>query len=439
MTFMDRYHVFVHDVSAIFGYDYNDATPDWVHPFIHIILILTPALLITAGGYLVLRGLLGFWRRQSAPAIQFQPIRGLDAGLFASVLRYSKRQQAIMVMISLIAMPILYLTLELPKQIVNNALDGPRFPINVYGWDMDQLSLLLLLCGLYLLAIILNGLNKYILNVFNGYVAERFLRRFRLLVYRQWRRDPNSTDKSEIVPILAQEVEPIGGFAADVLTLPILQGGTLATILLFMFIQDPVLGAAALTVLPIQLVLLPRLQRRVNVLSRTRIKEVRQLGRHLSDQLRARQAESGGLGPASASFRELERVRRRIFRLKFFIKALNNFLTALTPFLFYSLGGYFVIEGRITLGALVAVLAAHKDFSAPLKELFRYYQTLEDTKIRYQEITNFFRKKEQFSQPEERRSPPVDPVPTMSQFVNRRGQHYTAGTLGPRRNFKEGI
>ena len=85
-------------------------------------------------------------------------------------------------------------------------------------------------------------------------------------------------------------------------------------------------------------------------------------------------------------------MRRRIFILKFFIKALNNFLTALTPFLFYSLGGYFVIEGRISLGALVAVLAAHKDFSAPLKELFRYYQTLEDTRIRYHEITMFFSK-----------------------------------------------
>ena len=94
----------------------------------------------------------------------------------------------------------------------------------------------------------------------------------------------------------------------------------------------------------------------------------------------------------STSFRELERVRRKIFRLKFFIKALNNFLTALTPFLFYSLGGYFVIEGRITLGALVAVLAAHKDFSAPLKELFNYYQTLEDTRIRYQEIMAFLSK-----------------------------------------------
>ena len=275
-----------------------------------------------------------------------------------------------MILLSLIALPILYLTLELPKQIVNNALDSKRFPVEFLGRDVDQVTFLMLLSGLYLLAIMLIGINKYVLNVFKGYVAERFLRRFRLFVYRQWRNDPVARDKSEIVPILAQEVEPVGGFAADVLTLPILQGGTLATILLFMFIQDPVLGAAALTVLPVQLVLLPKLQRRVNVLSRTRIQEVRQLGRELSDQLRDRQHGLSGLGATNASFRELEHVRRRIFKLKFRIKALNNFLAAITPFLFYSLGGYFVIEGRISLGALIAVLAAHKEFSAPPEGAF---------------------------------------------------------------------
>ena len=392
MSVLDRYHVFVHSVSSAIGYDYHDATPDWVHPFIHLILVFAPTLLVGVGTYLIVRGLRNFWNRQRVVSPQINPIRGLDTGLLCSVLRYSRKQQTLMILLSLIALPILYLTLELPKQIVNNALNSERFPIDVFGRDVDQVTYLMLLSGLYLLAIILIGINKYVLNVFKGYVAERFLRRVRLFVYRQWRNDSVARNKSEIVPILAQEVEPVGGFAADVLTLPILQGGTLATILLFMFIQDPVLGAAALTVLPIQLVLLPKLQRRVNVLSRSRIQEVRQLGRELSDQLRDWQQDQSGLGPTSASFRELEHVRRRIFKLKFFIKALNNFLTALTPFLFYSLGGYFVIEGRISLGALVAVLAAHKDFSAPLKELFRYYQTLEDTRIRYQEITMFFSK-----------------------------------------------
>lgn len=389
VSFWEHYHLFVHSMSAVFGYDYGDSTPDWVHPFIHLIVVLGPALLFSVGTYLIIKNMLKFKGRKKISEPPPELIRGLDSALFYSVLRHSKKQQILMIALSLIAMPILYLTLELPKQIVNNALDSDRFPVVFFGYEFDQVTFLLILCGLYLLAIVLSGLNKYALNVFKGYVSERFLRRFRLLVFRQWRNDPNSRDQSEIVPILAQEVEPVGGFAADALTLPILQGGTLATILLFMFIQDAVLGAAALTVLPIQLVLLPKLQRRVNVLSRIRIGEVRQLGRHLSDQLRSSDTSSW-LAPTSASFRELENVRRRIFILKFFIKALNNFLTALTPFLFYSLGGYFVIEGRISLGALVAVLAAHKDFSAPLKELFRYYQTLEDTRIRYQEIITFF-------------------------------------------------
>lgn len=390
MTLLDRYHDLLHDFTAFVGYQYDETAPDWIHPFIHVIFVLVPAMLVSVVVYLIITGILGRLSRKNVYVPQPQLVRGLDTSLFKTVLQYTRKQQVLMTLLSLVAMPILYVTLELPKQIVNNALNAERFPLEFLGYRFDQVTLLMVLSGLYLTAISLNGLNKYVLNVFKGYVAERFLRRFRLLVYRQWRSDVEAQKQSEIIPILAQEVEPVGGVAADVITLPILQGGTLLTILLFMFMQDPVLGAAALTVLPIQLILLPKLQRRVNILSRKRIKEVRLLGKQLSDQLSAGQCDLSGFAQAGKNFRELEVVRRQIFRLKFFIKALNNFLTAITPFLFYSLGGYFVIEGRISLGALVAVLAAHKDFSAPLKELFRYYQTLEDTRIRYHEITLFF-------------------------------------------------
>ncbi len=391
MSLIDRYHAFVHHVSAAVGYDYGDASPDWVHPIVHLVLVIAPTFLIFAVLSFSTRALIKIWRRPRYVVKQPEYVRGLDLSILATVLRYTKRRQVVMILLSLVAMPILYLTLELPKQIVNNALDSSHFPVSVLGWTLNQFEFLMALSALYLLAISLNGLNKYTLNVMKGYVAESFLRRFRLLAYRQWRRDPTASEKSEIVPILSLEVEPIGGFAADVLTLPIMQGGTLFTILAFMFVQDPILGAAALAVLPIQLILLPKLQRRVNRLSRIRIQEMRRLGRELSHQLHTEQAAASAFSQICSSFIELEKIRRRIFNLKFFIKALNNFLTALTPFFFYSLGGYFVMQDRISLGALVAVLAAHKDFSAPLKELFRYYQMLEDTRVRYAEITNFLR------------------------------------------------
>jgi len=109
-------------------------------------------LLITAGRYLVLAGFWGFWRDRAHPQFSFQPIRGLDAGLFFQRpwKVTSKRQQANHGHDQLDCYGrILYLTLELPKQIVNNALDGAAFSINVL-WlgHLDQLSLLLLLCGL---------------------------------------------------------------------------------------------------------------------------------------------------------------------------------------------------------------------------------------------------------------------------------------------------
>ncbi|MBY6059661.1 hypothetical protein KUV33_25040, partial [Leisingera daeponensis] len=37
----------------------------------------------------------------------------------------------------------------------------------------------------------------------------------------------------------------------------------------------------------------------------------------------------------------------------------------------------------------VAMLSAHKEFSSPLKDLFRFYQQSEDVRIRYQEIRAF--------------------------------------------------
>jgi len=43
---------------------------------------------------------------------------------------------------------------------------------------------------------------------------------------------------------------------------------------------------------------------------------------------------------------------------------LNNFIGQLTPFFFYLIGGYLVIQGDISFGSLVAVLSAYKDLNA---------------------------------------------------------------------------
>ena len=391
---LDSYHTLIHSISHFLGHQYNDGAPSWLHLVLHVVMLFAPMLLLSVIGVWVVRKLVSLVRHKFVGPTDV-PIRiasGMESSVFKYIYRSSRNQQFILVFASLLAMPILYGTLELPKQIINNALDPQKFPIVILSIEFTQIELLIALCSLYLVAISINGFHKYWLNVFKGKVAERFLRRLRLLIYRRWRISHRDQQTTDIIPIVVQEVEPIGGFASDLFALPIFQGGTLFTILLFMFVQEPVLGLAAIAILPIQLILLPRLQRRLNALTRLRIYEVRELGSELGVQTGFVSNQKQAIHQISSRLKRIEQVRQDIHRMKFFIKVLNNFLTALTPFFFYALGGYFVIEGRITLGALVAVLAAHKDFSSPLKELFRYYQSLEDVRIRYAEVMRYLKR-----------------------------------------------
>lgn len=388
---IDQRHEIMHNVAHFIGHQIGPDIPMWMHPVLHVVLVWAPvAFLVVAVviAYRIIRATLARHKKQeNAPGLG--PVPGLDSGIYRFVLRFSRFDQLILMTVGLFALPVLYATLELPKKIINNALSTESIPTEAVDAGLASTSYLFILCALYLISISVNGALKYWINVRKGQVGERVLRRLRLTIYRQWRRGDGPERRSEVIPLIAQEVEPVGGFAADAFALPVFQGGTFLTILVFMFVQDPVLGAAAITLLPVQLAIIPRLQKRVNELARRRVAEVRALGGGLGDEITARSQTGKQIQEVGSRLRRIEDIRRNLHRSKYLLKSLNNFLTALTPFFFYSIGGYLVIEDRLSLGALVAVLAAYKDFSAPLKELFRYYQTAEDVRVRYGEVLGF--------------------------------------------------
>lgn len=388
---MIRYHDLLHRIGGLIGHDIPIDAPDWLHAILHVILIWAPLALVGVlglriGGRLANRGRRAMERaaRRGAP-VDAHP---LPTSVFRYVIGHTRGDQLRLIALGLVSLPVLYATLELPKLIVNGAIDAPEHTTVLFGYDLDQTAHLFVLSGTYLLVLLVNGVLKFVLNVYKGRVAERLLRRLRLTVLRLWRRRKGA-GRTEIIPLISQEVEPIGGFAADALALPVFQGGTFATILLFMFVQDPYLGAAALVLLPVQIALIPKLQRRLNRHARTRMLIVRRLAKELGERSAEEEGDTEAARRVGTTLKDLEAVRLRIHWIKFFMKALNNFLTSMTPFFFYSIGGYLVIQGQLSLGALVAVLAAYKDFSAPLKEMFRYYQSREDVRIRFEEVRLF--------------------------------------------------
>ena len=161
-------------------------------------------------------------------------------------------------------------------------------------------------------------------------------------------------------------------------------------------VQDPILGAAAIALYPFQIYVIPKLQRRVNELGKQRVQNVRWLSDHLGEsvsgvaELHAHDTARYELSRFAARLGQIYWIRYDIYRRKFFIKFMNNFIDKLTPFFFFSIGGWLVIEGGLSLGALVAVLAAYKDLAAPWKEMLTWYQQKEDVRIKYGQVIEQF-------------------------------------------------
>lgn len=417
----DLVHRILSSVVEFLGYHLGTELPMWLHPVLHLILIWAPLALllviVVKGVSLARKGLL----RARAP----RSVRPSGFGVEPSVVRYilqrSARSQLGMMALGLATMPVLYATFELPKEIINNAIDSNHFPIAIGSLNLVQVDYLIALSILFLLAHLLSSSLKYVLNVYKGRVGERVTRHLRLVIYARWRRGAGGAKRSEVLPLIAQEAEPVGGFAAEAFALPAFQGGTFVTIMVFMFVQDPILGAAAVTLLPVQLAIIPALQRRINRLTRRRVAYMRTLGGTLGDQAAGAVAGGRAIRDITQNFKDLQRVRQELHRIKFLVKSLNNFLNSLTPFFFYMIGGYLVIDGRLSLGALVAVLAAHKDLSAPLRELLTYYQQIEDVRTRYAEILGYLGAPStaaavgaEASMGQRRSRPVAEPVPAFS-------------------------
>jgi putative ABC transport system ATP-binding protein len=324
----------------------------------------------------------------------------LEPTVYRFILRHSLKQQIMLLVLTLVSFPFLYYSLDLPKTIVNQAIHGEHFPTPFLGMRFDQIPYLMTLCGIFLALVFINGGFKYYINTLKGQLGERMLRRFRYALYLRLLRFPASyfhkTSSAQIIPMITTECDQLGGFIGDAFVLPAFQGGTLVTLIIFMFIQDPILGTAAVALYPLQGWIIPKLQRIVNQLQRRRIITVRVVADKVQEtaagiaEIQANDTVKLQLSHFAHILGLIYDIRFEIYQRKFFVKFLNNFIGQLTPFFFYAIGGFLVIRGGLSFGALVAVLAAYKDLASPWKELLDFYQNNQTSRITYDQIVEQF-------------------------------------------------
>ena len=348
----------------------------------------------------------------------------MERGLFGFILKYSKRDQLLIVPLVVLSMLFYYASLDLPKTIINQPIQGKGFPnpdstvtflrlgfklpellgghmVHVFsGFELERTHYLLALTFTFLLMIIVGGLIKYQINTMKGWMGERMLRRLRYDLFDHILRFPLShfrrVKSAEMATMIKDEVEPLGGFVGEALITPLYLGGQALTALVFILIQHVYLGMVAFGMVLVQAVIIPKMRRRILVLSRQRQIASRQLAGRIAEtvdgvvEIHAHDTSNYERAQFSARLGRLFVIRFEHHQRKFLVKFFNNLLSQITPFLFYLVGGYLAIVGRLDIGALVAVIAAYKDLPGPVKELIDWDQDRMDNSIKYTQVIEQF-------------------------------------------------
>lgn len=286
--------------------------------------------------------------------------------------------------------PLSAVPLELQRRIVEQAVG-------------DRSVWLLMMLGLaYLGVVLVQGGLKFRLNLAKGRVLEEVTRDLRRRILAREAKLPASpplpalspaqspaahhrpVHEGTVVSVIAAESEDIGGFASESLAVPLLQIGSIAWVAGYLVWVEPAIAGLAFLVYAPQAVIVPYVQGIINQLARTKTSLVRQLGR---DALAAeKRAGIPGIRTRRHAARLVERifgVRLRIYRRKFFLTFLGNFLDSLGPIIVLVVGGWMVIQERTDISTLVVFISGFQRLSDPWDQLITFYRSVSNARVTY--------------------------------------------------------
>ncbi|HTB38665.1 MAG TPA: ABC transporter ATP-binding protein, partial [Reyranella sp.] len=137
----------------------------------------------------------------------------MQRNLFTYIWRHSRHEQLVILSLVVLAQVFYFMSLTVPKSIVNNGIQGNAFkqhttiPFLAFeldlsaifhghtlrlfeGFQVDQLTYLITMSFVFLGAVIINGQFKKSINTQKGRMGERMLRRLRYELYDRILRFP---------------------------------------------------------------------------------------------------------------------------------------------------------------------------------------------------------------------------------------------------------
>ncbi|CAN7697829.1 ABC transporter ATP-binding protein/permease [Phyllobacterium sp. LjRoot231] len=345
----------------------------------------------------------------------------METSLTRYIWSNTRLQQIWILFVVAVSMIPYFMSFDLPKQIVNGPIQGNGFEtpgatrtfmhleydipaigkvVFFHGLELTRFQTLMALSLVFLLLVIINGLFKLYINTYKGRLGERMLRRIRFELIDRVLRFPPAQFKrvksAEIATMIKDEVEPMGGFTGDAFVQPALLGGQAITALVFIIMQNFWLGMIAAGIVAVQGVVIPRMRKRLLELGRQRQLTARELSGRVGEivegigTIHGNDTSNFERADIASRLGLIFSIRYDLYQWKFLVKFINNFLAQVTPFLFYSIGGFLALQGRLDIGQLVAVINAYKDLPGPLKELIDWDQARQDVQVKYNQVVEQF-------------------------------------------------
>ena len=239
------------------------------------------------------------------------------------------------------------------------------------------LSLGLQYAGVALLVVVL----KFLLQFHGALLGEDLVRQIRGRIVRKYTRDRGRSDlpPGTVVSMLTAEAEGVGQFAGEAFATPLVEIGTLLSVVLYIGVSEPLLGLVLVATVAPQIIILGISQRRVNILIRERLTLLRAASDQTVDGVRTWPVEQ-----ILAGFDKVYDTRRQIYIFKLSAKSLLNMLTSLGTVGTLVLGAWLVLKGQTNIGVVVAAVGGLAQLARPWSALVTYYRTLSSVRVRYE-------------------------------------------------------
>jgi ABC-type multidrug transport system fused ATPase/permease subunit len=205
--------------------------------------------------------------------------------MYAAIWRVTAREQMLLILLALLVSVLAAAPLKFQQLVVNSLIEG------------GNVGLLVTLCAGFLLVVLLSAALKFALNYGMSLTGERVILTIRERLYRNQVTDTRAgtgemPKRGALLSMLSTEAEALGKFAGSAVASPLVQLGTLVSVLGFIVTAQPWLGILALGVVLPQAVIVLAIFRSA---STVRVKHAM-----LADALAERPGHGAAGAPAAA-------------------------------------------------------------------------------------------------------------------------------------------